>query len=102
QAVVAVERHGADDAEERGGGEVVAGDGDAVLPPGESAAAVVEVADRPRRAGDPHDDDERDGDEDEEDPDVEPGVADVHHSSPSSSVRSRPAIGSSDRFACRM
>src|SRR5690606_214806 len=102
QPVVAVERDGADDTEEGGGREVVAGDGDAVLPARERAAAVVEVAGGDVLLGDADDHHEGDDHEGEEDRDVEQGVAELHQCSPSSSSRSFSAIGSRSRFAWRM
>src|SRR5699024_2779311 len=102
QAVVAVQRDGADDAQERGGREVVAGDRDAVLPAGGGAAAVVEVARLRGGAGVADDQQEGDKHEREEDRDVQDRVAELHQCSPSSSSRSAEEIGSSDVFAWRM
>src|SRR5690606_1745900 len=102
QAVVAVQRDRADDAEEGRGGEIVAGDRDAVLPAGEGAAAVVEVAGGDVLAGDADDHHEGDHHEREEDRDVEDRVAEFHQFSPSSSSRSFCEIGSRFLFAWRM
>ena len=78
QAVVAVQRDGADDAEERGGREVVAGDGDAVLPAGEGPTAVVEVRGGGVLLRDPDDDREGHHHEGQEDRDVQDRVAELH------------------------
>ena len=76
EAVVAVDRDRAGDAEERRGREVVAGDRDAVLRAGEAAARRVEVG---RAAGgtlaDADHDGQRDHDEQPEDREVEDRVA---------------------------
>lgn len=75
EPVVARQRDGPDDAEERRRREVVAGDGEAVLGAAERGAAGVEVRGlRGGFAGTGHDE-HRDDDEDGEDGDVEDGVA---------------------------
>ena len=77
EAVVAVDGDRAGDAEERRGREVVTGDRDAVLRPGERAAGGVVVRRGVRRAADPVDDQQGHHDEQREDPDVECRAADL-------------------------
>ena len=75
EAVVAVDRDGADDAQERGRREVVAGDGGAVLRSGEGPAAGVVVGRGLVVARGLEDHDQGDGDKEAEDADVDPRVA---------------------------
>ena len=72
QPVIARDHHRGGDAEERGGGHVVAGDGEAVLEAGDAAARGVEVGRRlgPRRG--PFGDEEGSDDEEAEDADGGP------------------------------
>ena len=97
EAVVAVDRDRARDAEERRGREVVTGDRDAVLRPGERAAGGVVVRRRVRGLADAVDDQQRDDDEEREDPDVERRAPDLgaHRFS---STRCLSASASSSRF----
>ena len=97
EAVVAVEGDRTGDAEERRRREVVTGDRDAVLGPGERAAGGVVVRGGARRAADPVDDHQGHHDEEGEDPDVERRAADLggHRFS---STRCRSVSASSSRF----
>ena len=110
EPVVAVQRDGPGDAEERRGGQEVARDGGAVLRAGERVARRVVVRARRVRPADPEDDHERDGDEQREDPDVGRDAADRRRpfpvrarssAAPSTRVRRRSASGSIDRAAKR-
>ncbi|MPM29630.1 hypothetical protein SDC9_76170 [bioreactor metagenome] len=111
QAVVAVEGDRPYDAEEGGGGQVVAGDGEAVLAPGEGGTAGVEVTGLLHPAAGHHDHHGHgDDDEADEDADVDGRIAQrgerEHQWAPSwsdsRSVFSCADSGSRDRFACRM
>src|SRR5690606_14971352 len=102
QAVVAVERDGSGDAEERRRRQVVARDRDAVLPAREGPAARVVLGGGAVAARGWQPDRERDRDEHPETDDVEQVVADVHQTCPSSiSTRIASAFGSMLRFAWR-
>ena len=71
EAVEAVQRDESGDTEERGGGHVVAGDGDAVLDAGDRASGGVEVIGVLGLATHAHGDEQRDPDEAHEQADRE-------------------------------
>ena len=109
EAVVAVDRDGAGDAEKAGRRQVVTGDRDAVLRPGERAPRGEELGGGGVLLAGANHDVQRDRDEEREDADVGDGIADGgavggedvdgHAAPPSSSARIASARGSSSRFA---